>query len=520
MKNIGWVRTLVLLCLGLAISACGGSSSGTSGGPAPFDTAKGEGVLDSSSSVTSYATGGSGAGPADDSTVPPLNAYYLATICPSALSQAQCTQNQTNLDTPAFGNFNLGTDPIGNNPLGITSISALKITYGAINVNGAPVTVSGGVVVPQTDAFKGIILYFHGTVAQRSNVPSNFLTDSNPNGNSNGPLLAATWASQGYIVVMPDYIGLGDDTANPHPYVLYPRVNAQSGLAMVKAVQQAHFSHKFHMPLYITGYSEGGAYALEAGRLMQGNPRYASALGASLKDVSPFSGVYDVSGSELPFLLANITAADKQSPPWFPEDPTTTLIAKPYVSADLALSFSHYQNIAATDIVAGAFYNCTSANLPMCGTSGTLDGLFYQSTISEISIITTAFSQATQTDYSGSNNSVTPLLTSTYANALSNQDLSNPLYAAIVEANTYPFTPKFPLALLSLQMDSVVTRVNTDVAFSYMIDKNPKGPYQEILVDNNDFITPGLLFGTAPVDHLGELPFMAIAALNQFNVHP
>ena len=267
MQNAGLMRTIILLSLCVAFSACGGGSSSTSSGMAPFDTAKGEGVLDSSSAVTTYATGGSGSGPADDSAVPPLNAYYLATICPSALSQAQCTQNQANLDTPTFGNFNLGADPIGNNHLGITSVAADKITYGAINVNGAPVTVSGGVVVPQTDAFKGIILYFHGTVAQRSNVPSNFLTDTNPNGNSTGPLLAATWASQGYIVVMPDYIGLGDDTVNPHPYVLYPRVNAQSGLAMVKAVQQAHFSHKFHMALYITGYSEGGAYALEAGRL-------------------------------------------------------------------------------------------------------------------------------------------------------------------------------------------------------------------------------------------------------------
>ena len=68
-------------------------------------------------------------------------------------------------------------------------------------------------------------------------------------------------------------------------------------------------------------------------------------------------------------------------------------------------------------------------------------------------------------------------------------------------------------------MDSVVTRVNSDHAFTYMIGKNPEGPYQEILVNNSDFFTPGLL-GASPIDHTSELPFMAILALNQFNLNP
>ena len=90
----------------------------------------------------------------------------------------------------------------------------------------------------------------------------------------------------------------------------------------------------------------------------------------------------------------------------------------------------------------------------------------------------------------------------------------------MLSADTYFFTPEFPLALVSLQMDSVVTPVNTKTAFSYMTGQNPSGPYQEFLVDNNDFMVPGLLFGTAPVDHLTEVPFLAVLALNQFNLHP
>jgi hypothetical protein len=99
------------------------------------------------------------------------------------------------------------------------------------------------------------------------------------------------------------------------------------------------------------------------------------------------------------------------------------------------------------------------------------------------------------------------------------KDATNPLYAAMLAADSYLFTPKFPTTFASLQNDSVVTRVNTDVAFTYVTGQNPKGPYQEMLVDNNDFVTPGF-FSNGPIDHLSELPFMAILALNQFNLNP
>ena len=513
MRKFWRFRSILFFCFAIAISACGGSSSSSPGTPPAFNTAKGEGVLVSSNSVVTYATGSSGA---EDATVPPLNTYYMNTVCPSALTPEECTQNETSLNTALFGNFDLSADPIGNNPLGITAVDGIAITYGALNVGGVPVTVSGGIVVPETDNFKGIILYFHGTVVQRNQVPSNFITDSNPNGNNGGILLAATWASQGYIVVMPDYIGLGVDTENPHPYVVYDKENAQSGLAMVKAVR-GYLADKSRLPLYITGYSEGGSYALQAGRMMQDNPRYASAMGVTLKDVAPISGAFDLTGAQLPFLLANVTATGS---PWFVLSPTTTSFAKPYLSADLALSFSNYADIAPTVIMQPTFYNCAQGIVTLCGNDGTLNGLYYQTTaIDDTTITLLVFNQASLVGYSSSNNAVTPLLTSTYAQQLMDQDASNPLYAAMLAADTYLFAPKFPLALTSLQMDSVVTRINSDNAFIYMTGRNPKGPYQELLVDNNNFVAAGL-FGNGPIDHTSELPFMAILVLNQFNLNP
>ncbi len=516
---------LTILGLAFLVSACGNGSNSSSGSsnPAPFNTAKGEGKLSKadSASVTVYSTGTITTDPPADVAVDPLalDTYYTQTICPSSLTQMECMQNEQSLNTADFGNFNVAADPIANNPLGIRLVGADKIAYGAINVGGASVMVSGGIAAPDLApaSIKGIILFFHGTTIQRSNVPSNFITSTNLTGDYTGTLLAALWASQGYVVVMPDYIGLGDDTADPHPYVAYPAVNAQSGLAMVKAAR-TYLSTMLtgRQPLYISGYSEGGAYALEAAALMQNNPRYASALNVDLKLAVPISGVFDLTGTMVPYLFDNISDTNNM---WFSLDPTTSALSKPYLSADLALSFSHYGNVAPTDIMADAFYNCPP-NSGTCGTSNNLDGLYYDTDTSDALAVITVAGQATNTAWMPDNNSVAPLLTTTYAQQLMQGDTNNPLYALLLSADTYLFTPEFPLALVSLQMDSVVTPVNTKTAFAYITGKNPTGPYQEFLVDNNDFVVPGLLFGTDPIDHLTEVPFLAVLALNQFELHP
>ena len=516
---------LTILGFALMVSACGGNNLGPSGSPsnpAPFNTAKGEGQPSKSLTltITTYSTGTPSSDVSDQTPAnPALDAYYTQTICPSGLTQMECMQNEQNLNAPDFGNFDVSADPIANNPLGIRMVDAIKIIYGAINVNGAAVSVSGGIVIPELapKSIKGIILFFHGTTVQRSDVPSNFVTGANPGGNFAGILLAALWASQGYAVVMPDYIGLGVDTADPHPYVVYPEVDAQSGLAMVKAARTYLGSMVAgKQPLYISGYSEGGAYALEAAHLMQDNPRYASALDVDLKQAVTMSGVFDLTGTMLPYLFDNVSNTNNN---WFLLDPTTSALSKPYLSANLALSFASYAGIAPTDMIADAFYNCPSGST-LCGASNNLDGVYYETDTPDTLTVITVAGQATNTAWAINNNSVEPLLTTTYAQQLMQADKNNPLYAQLLSADTYLFTPEFPLALVSLQMDSVVTPVNTKTAFSYMTGQNPSGPYQEFLVDNNDFMVPGLLFGTAPVDHLTEVPFLAVLALNQFNLHP
>jgi hypothetical protein len=507
---------ILLATFAIAIAACGnGSSSGTVSPvySAPFS--KDEGDVISGQKVTTYSTATTGPSSA---TQPGLDSFYAQLICTS-LNQQECDSNTANLNTPQFGNFDLSKNPIGDNPLGIKAIDAVKIDYNAINVDQSVVQVSGGIAVPELGprSLKGIILYFHGTTVQRSHVPSTFTATNNISNYTDSILMAAILASQGYIVVMPDYVGLGDDAAHAHPYVAYPGENAQSGLAMLKAAR-AYLKTAYHvnrkLPLFITGYSEGGAYALEAAHLMQKNPRYASALNVRLREVAPISGFFDLSGTGLPYLFDNISKTNNQ---WFSLDPAISALSKPYLSAYLVLSFAAYSGISPTDILASSFYNCPQGTTE-CGASNNLDGLYFtapQSAQYDTVVLTLAYALATLTGWSTSENAVTPLMTQTYANGLINRDMANPLYSQIVSADTYLFTPKFPVDLISLMQDSVVTRKNTDVAYNYFAGHRPHGPYKEDLVDNSLFLAKGIAT-VGPIDHTTELPFLIVLVLNEF----
>jgi hypothetical protein len=507
---------ILLLCLWAFAVGCG-SGGGTLvlPYPAPFNAAKGEGKLINTKLVVTYPTGSTG-------TQPGLDAEYTQAIC-MGLTASQCAANEASLNTPPFGNFDVTKDPIANNALGIKAIDAVKIDYIALNVDQSAVTVSGGIVIPNVApaSLKGLILYFHGTTAQRSFVPSNFLTPANPNGDGEGPLLAAIWASQGYVVVMPDYVGLGDDQTHPHPYILYPSQSAQSGLAMMRAARTLlanYYGITGPLPLFITGYSEGGSYSLEAEHLMQNNPLYASALNVTLRKAAPLSGAFDLTGTMVPYFLDDVTATHNN---WYSLDPEESGLSKPYLTAYFGLGFASYSGVAPTDIFAGAFYTCATTSA--CSGSKNLMDLFYNSALvngdtadADDIIALLAYDQAVLVKYNVNSNAITPLLTDTYATALMRLDTANPLYKQLAGANTYHFVPSVPVTLVSLMEDSLVTRKNTDVAFSYFEKQNPGGPYKEDLVNNANFLVEGLS-SASPVDHSTELPFMSVLLLNEFN---
>jgi len=190
--------------------------------------------------------------------------------------------------------------------------------------------VSGLVLVPKIPAnqIKGIILYYHGTESAKNSVPSctpnsdftrasatnySYCNVNAENFNQNYTIkLGAVFAAQGYIVFAPDYIGLGNDNQVIHPYVVYPEINALSGIYGLQAVKnlldEKDILEKIDYKVFIGGYSEGGAYALKTSELLQyKNKDILDKNRLILAATAPAEGAYSLSDVQMNFEFDDLT---------------------------------------------------------------------------------------------------------------------------------------------------------------------------------------------------------------------
>jgi hypothetical protein len=170
------------------------------------------------------------------------------------------------------------------------AIDVYQLKYETVGGASEPTSASGALMIATgTDAActgaRPIVLYAHGTSTDR-----NFnIADLNHGANAEGLLLAAVFASAGYIVVAPNYAGYDTSTLSYHPYL-----NAdQQSKDMIDALTAARSA----LPtlsassvtdggkLFVTGYSEGGYVAMAAQRALQ-------AAGAGVTAAAPMSGPY------------------------------------------------------------------------------------------------------------------------------------------------------------------------------------------------------------------------------------
>jgi hypothetical protein len=159
-------------------------------------------------------------------------------------------------------------------------------------VGGAnEVTESSGALMVPTGAApacsgpRPIVEYAHGTAVDKT---TNLADVTNPN-NTEGVLIAATFAAQGYIVVAPNYAGYDISTLGYHPY-LNAVQNANEMIDMLAAARTAlpksmSAATSDNGMLFLTGYSEGGYVAMATQRAM-------IAAGTPVTAVAPMSGPY------------------------------------------------------------------------------------------------------------------------------------------------------------------------------------------------------------------------------------
>src|SRR5688572_462637 len=171
-------------------------------------------------------------------------------------------------------------------------IDVHQLQYNTVDPTGAATTASGALMIPTgsdpvCQGPRPIVLYAHGTAAQRS---LNLANISNAD-NLEGLLVATVFTTQGYILVAPNYTGYDMSALTYNPYL-----NAdQESKDMVDALTAARIALPISSApsitdsgkLFVTGYSQGGHVAMATHKALQ-------EAGATITASAPMSGPYAV----------------------------------------------------------------------------------------------------------------------------------------------------------------------------------------------------------------------------------
>jgi pimeloyl-ACP methyl ester carboxylesterase len=297
---------------------------------------------------------------------------------PSAPQRGQLLTNPPTL-LASYGTGDLmgllGADPLGQELLTLAyspvcTVNVYRLQYETVGAKSEATTTTGALMVPSGTGSscmgpRPIVEYAHGTSPDKD---YDIAQLSGSNASSEGLILAALFAAEGYIVVAPNYAGYDTSTLSYHPYL----VGTQQADDMMDALTAARSAlplsgapsvtdnHK----LYVTGYSQGGYVAMATHRALQAarqtvtasapmsGPYALAAFGDAL-----FLGEVNLSATENVALLANgyqNAYGNLYSQP-------TDLFAGPYASdiAGLLPSTTPISSIYAENLLPQALFSST-----------------------------------------------------------------------------------------------------------------------------------------------------------------
>lgn len=163
-------------------------------------------------------------------------------------------------------------------------VKIVQLTYASIGVKGEAETLSAGLYVPENcpGPFP-LLASAHGTQSERQS-----LTTQVGLGNA----VVTFFAAQGYVVVAPDYLGLGKSDYPYHPY-LHADSEASAIIDSIRAAKAAagRLAIPINDQVMLVGYSQGGHAAMAAQREIERNHRGEIHLVAS----APMAGPYNLS---------------------------------------------------------------------------------------------------------------------------------------------------------------------------------------------------------------------------------
>lgn len=247
----------------------------------------------------------------------------------------------------------LRLDPLGQLLLTLNyspacTVNVYHIEYATLDAKSGPTTASGALMVPGGSPSlcqgpRPIVEYAHGTSPNKN---YNIAQLTGSNASSEGLILAAMFASLGYIVVAPNYAGYDTSALGYHPYLVgqqqandmfYALEAARSALPVAEAPTVTD-DHK----LYVTGYSQGGYVAMATTRALQ-------TAGETVTASAPMSGPYALAAFGDAIFLGEVNGSATEN---------VALLANGYQNA--------YGNLYAqpTDLFAAPYANDVPGLLP------------------------------------------------------------------------------------------------------------------------------------------------------------
>lgn len=211
----------------------------------------------------------------------------LTLVCSMSLFMTACNDDDNNSFRPQERVF-LSQQSYDEDTLPEAS-DIQVIRYNMSNVNGERAEATAMVFYPNTpqpqDGWR-VVVWEHGTVGSGDScAPSNNQLNNNFRG------LASSLLAQGYVIVAPDYEGLG--TQGIHPY-LNLKSAAQSAIYAVRAFKEQQ-GNRFNGAWVSVGQSQGGHASLATAQFADEDPNYkaavaaapASSLGYIISEVAP-----------------------------------------------------------------------------------------------------------------------------------------------------------------------------------------------------------------------------------------
>ncbi len=169
-------------------------------------------------------------------------------------------------------------------------VKVKKFTYHTQGSAGEITTATSALMLPTGEGKncsgkRPVLLYAHGTTVEQPYDLSQVGTSKAGSGQANE--LATLYASQGYVVVAPNYAGYDKSTLDYHPYLNKKQqtIDMYDALKSARQAVQDEKNISFSDKLFISGYSQGGFVAMATAEYLQNQ-------GETVTAVAPASGPY------------------------------------------------------------------------------------------------------------------------------------------------------------------------------------------------------------------------------------